>query len=122
MAIIDWTTKNILGIPIIFWPTWKKFDHPTMATESCGNQICFQSPIVWQLNLFFFTLQNGGNPNIMKIFHVLVLMDVTDMSRQMPTWCSTQNGCIMAVLTTLVQDKNVMNRLFFPIGAYMIWC
>lgn len=70
----------------------------------------------------FFTLQNGGNPNVMKMFHALILMDVMDVSRQMLTWCLTQNGCIMFILTTLVQDKNAMNLLLFSIGAYMIWC
>ncbi len=44
------------------------------------------------------------------------------MSRQMLTWCPTQNGHIMFVLTTLVQDKNAMNLLLFSIGAYMICC
>jgi hypothetical protein len=33
----------------------------------------------------FFTLQNGGNPNVMKMFHALILMDVMDVSRQMLT-------------------------------------
>jgi hypothetical protein len=70
----------------------------------------------------FFTLQNGGNPNVMKNFHVLVRMDVMNMSRQVLTWCQTQNERIMFVLTTLVQDKNVVNLLLFSIGAYMIWC
>lgn len=70
----------------------------------------------------FFALQNGGNPNVMKIFHALILMDVMDVSWQMLTWCLTQNGRIMFILTTLVQDKNAMNLLLFSIGAHMIWC
>jgi hypothetical protein len=72
----------------------------------------FRSLQAWQLknfghwrindwNLFLVTTHNKGSPNVNKCFLVSVLIDT---SKWMSTWHLTQNGHIMSILTTLLDN------------------
>lgn len=92
----------------------KIFNHQLWQSK-VDNQFFFYCLIQWRENwkfshysygdyLFSNTTHNVVNPNVMKFFHALILMDAIDTLRWMPMWHSTQNGHVMSIFTTLAFD------------------
>jgi hypothetical protein len=104
------------------WKLMTERWQPIMATDYDDQKLAtknFQLAILWWPNLFLLAIHNKGSLGVIKILYALVLMDMTNMSKQTLMWRLTQNGCIMSILTALIWIWNIFNKLKRPLNWEM---